>query len=640
MSKRLLDTLAVTLLWLLLPFAMAVHAEPAAPDVRVLIDVSGSMKRTDPHNLRRPALELLLQLMPANAQAGVWTFGHQVRLLVPHGAATPAWRNAAQPKATQISSSELFTDIPAALEAASAGLQAGSGTRPSIILLTDGVVDISKNPAENAAARKQLLDRQLPQLRALGVRIHAVALSREVDMALLERLAVDTGGLFAVAETAEQLNEVFLRAFDAAAPAEQVPLKGNRFSIDAAIDELTALVFHAGPAPLELVRPDGQRVSAARRGDDTRWFVGKGYDLVTIQKPQAGEWAIEADLQAGSRVTIVSDLSLDVERLPTNRFVGGESNAVAVLKEQGEPLRRPELLKLVRFAATVSRREDFRQWQVPLADGGDGYYRAALPMLTEAGNYEVSINVDGKTFERSQRQEVSVRDSFELLSQPGASAVGEQRVVLQARNPEVDGAASQVNALIAGPDGEQQSQSVASDDGRAWQVAVTPPTQGQYRVSFEVDGRYRDGTAFRYRSGVVTIDAAGTASVAAEAAPPQSVPEPAAAPELQPEAAPEPAAEEAVVEADEEAGWKRWALYGGLAFGNLLLIVLGYFAFRMIMGGGKSTVLETADEDEDDEEAPAARGGKKGGAKTPPPLDDLDLSLDAIDIDPGDDKKK
>lgn len=648
MSRRLVTALVRTLLLSLLA-PLSLFAQPPAaaqPDVRVLIDVSGSMRQTDPRNLRRPGLELLLQLMPRGAQAGVWTFGHQVKVLVPHGEATPAWRKAAQPKAAQIGSNELFTDIPAALEAASAGLQPGPGTRPSIILLTDGVVDISKNPAENAAARKRLLEQLLPKLRASGVQIHAVALSKSADLELLERLAVDTGGLFAVAETAEELNQVFLRAFDAAAPAEQVPLKGNRFEIDGSIDELTALVFHAGKAPLELLSPDGHRISAAKRGDDVRWFVGKGYDLITIQKPLSGEWSIDTELQPGSRVTIVSDLSLTTERLPTNLFVGGEMAMAAALMEQGELLQRPELLKLVTFAATVSRRDDFRQWQVPLTDSGDGYYRAALPMLAEAGSYDVTVAVDGKTFERSQRQELAVRDSFELQLQKGEGEPASHRIVLFARNPEVDGAASTVSATIVGPDGEQQ-QPVTSADGREWQVELTPQSEGQYRVSFAVDGRYRSGAAFSYSSAVVSVDASGKASVEGEAAPPQ--------PLAAEEPAPEPAAEtEEVAAAEEqpsaeapakaEGGWKRWALYGGLALGNLLLIGLGYFAYRMIMGGNKSSVLETPDEEDDaspaDGKADAKASKKKAAGKAPPSLDDLELPLDAIDIDPAADSKK
>jgi len=44
------------------------------PDVRVVIDISGSMKKNDPNYLRRSALELLIQLFSQGSKAVVWTF--------------------------------------------------------------------------------------------------------------------------------------------------------------------------------------------------------------------------------------------------------------------------------------------------------------------------------------------------------------------------------------------------------------------------------------------------------------------------------------------------------------------------------------------------------------------------------------
>ena len=75
--------------------------------------------------------------------------------------------------------------------------------------------------------------------------------------------------------------------------------------------------------------------------------------------------------------------------------------------------------------------------------------------------------------------------------------------------------------------------------------------------------------------------------MAAEAAPPQpdvvDKPEPAhetaAAPEKAEEQATEekPAAEEEPAAEKAEAGWKRWALYGGLAVGNLLQVAVVFW---------------------------------------------------------------
>ena len=101
------------------------------PDVRVVIDISGSMKKNDPNYLRRSALELLIQLFPEGSTAGVWTFGQWVNNLVPSNTVTTAWRANASAQAEKISSVALRTNIPAALEKAMADVKS-KGTDYSI----------------------------------------------------------------------------------------------------------------------------------------------------------------------------------------------------------------------------------------------------------------------------------------------------------------------------------------------------------------------------------------------------------------------------------------------------------------------------------------------------------------------------
>lgn len=638
---------------------VAATASPAPrPDVRVLIDVSGSMKQNDPHNLRKPALDLLLQLFPKDAKAGVWTFGESVAVLAPLQDISESWRGAARKKSSQVTSDQLYTNIPAALEKATADIrQSTPGYRTSVILLTDGMVDISKSEAENVAARQRLLEEILPRLKQAGVVVQTIALSKSADRELMERLAADTGGLFATAESAEELNRIFLQAFDASAPAEQVPLSGNRFLVDSSIDELTTLVFNKSDKPVELVSPENKRYSAASHGDDMKWFQGQGFELITVTKPFEGEWQVVADVDKGSRVTIVSNLSLAATRLSESLFMGGSGNEmVAALKQQGEVVVQPEFLKLVKFTGTVQRREDGKQWQVDLSGANaapaDGYFKAPLPMLSEAGTYELAVTADGKTFQRSQKQVLTVRDNFDVRVAATDTIPPGHRVTLFAQNPAVDLAASIVQVEIKTADGKVERQPVGLSRDREW---LLPLAAGKYKghieVAFDVTGKYQGGAAFSYRSATVAIDEKGGTQVVAPAAKPA---EPVAeAPPAEPAKA-EPAAEEkpqeAPAEAPEEGGWKKWALYGGLVVGNLLIFGLGFFAYRMIMGGGKSKVLEESD-DEDDEDAPAkgaaaksddkkaAEKGKKEEGK-PKKKVSLDLPDDAIDIDPAADKKK
>lgn len=650
------------------PSAAAGGAAPH-PDVRVLIDVSGSMKQNDPHNLRKPALELLLQLFPKDAKAGVWTFGESVAVLAPLQDVSESWRGAARKKSSQITSDQLYTNIPAALEKATADIrQSTPGYRTSVILLTDGMVDISKSEAENDAARQRLLEEILPRLKQAGVIVQTIALSKSADRELMERIAADTGGLFATAESAEQLNRIFLQALDAAAPAEQVPLSGNRFLVDSSIDELTTLVFNKSAKPVELVSPENKRYSAASHGDDIKWFQGQGFELITITKPFEGEWQVVADVDKGSRVTIVSNLSLASTRLSESLFIGGAGNeVVAALKQQGEVVTQPEFLKLVKFTATLQRREDGKQWQLDLSAANatptDGYFKAPLPMLSEAGNYELAVTADGKTFQRSQKQVVTVRDNFDVRVAATDTIPPGHRVTLFAQNPAVDVGASTVQVHIKTADGKVEQQPVGLSRDREWLLPLEAGKyEGHIEVTFEVSGKYQGGAAFSYRSATVAIDEKGGSKIVAPAPKPAEpaaeAKEPAKAEEP---AKPEPAAEEKAPEAAAETepaaaegGWKKWALYGGLVFGNILILALGYFAYRMIMGGGKSKVLEESD-DEDDEgkggDAKAAGGKKdekkeKGADKDkkeegrPKKKASLDLPDDAIDIDPASDKKK
>ena len=75
-------------------------------DVRVVIDVSGSMKQNDPSNLRQPAVELLVQLLPEGSKAGIWTFGRYINMLVPHRPVNDEWKR----NATRLSMAFLYDE--------------------------------------------------------------------------------------------------------------------------------------------------------------------------------------------------------------------------------------------------------------------------------------------------------------------------------------------------------------------------------------------------------------------------------------------------------------------------------------------------------------------------------------------------
>ncbi len=117
--------------FVMLLFALTVcvsqASQPQKADVRVLIDISGSMIQNDPQNLRRPALRMLAGLLQPGTRAGIWTFGRWVNNLVPVTDVDAAWKERIRSVSNQIKSPGQFTNIELVLEKASADWQGETG---------------------------------------------------------------------------------------------------------------------------------------------------------------------------------------------------------------------------------------------------------------------------------------------------------------------------------------------------------------------------------------------------------------------------------------------------------------------------------------------------------------------------------
>lgn len=455
--SRLVQLAALSVLSGLL--ATGAGAAEVKPDVRVLIDISGSMKENDPNNLRVPALNLLVDLLPEDSRAGVWTFGAYVNLLVPHEKVNEDWRRLARSHSRDITSNALFTDIENALERSTYDAKRKrEGFERHIILLTDGLVDISEASTqrqkqfENNKSRDHILLDLLPRLKDAGFTIHTVALSDNADKDLMLKLAQRTGGLAAVANNAEELMQLFMQALDRTAPSEQVPLDNNRFLVDSSINEFTALVFHKPNSQrVFLISPKGERYTSLTHPESMRWHYETRYDLITVTDPEDGEWLIETELHPDNRVTVVSDLSLSVSDVPATLFRGLSLDIEASIKEEGEIITRKEFLKVVSLnAQQVGDNDQVLQQDIMTGKpGATGVFNTQLGPFNKTGNYRIKVNLDGKTFQRSISQPVFVQDvvSSEVVYDQGNQV---ERLLFNKVLPELKANEIQISAEVIG----------------------------------------------------------------------------------------------------------------------------------------------------------------------------------------------
>ena len=491
-------------------------ARDIAPDLRMAIDVSGSMKHNDPTNLRASALDLLVTLLPERSRAGLWGFGEQVQPLLALGAVDAGWKQAARGLEGRLDDYEQYTDLEAGLRAAAEGADAsidGQGPR-QVILLSDGMVDLrepsSEKAASDSASRQRITDELTPQLAAHNITVHTVALSRNADIDLLQQVADGTGGLATVAETPEDLLRAFLGALDRIVPGELVPLEDKRFTIDGSVEEFTALVFH-GPddsAPV-LIAPDGQRYSLADKAslpEGVRWEHQPRYDLITVTDPEAGQWRIEGQVGVDSRITVVSDLALVSRPLPATLYRGFGYSLSASLVDGARDVAEQD------FLATL----DGNARLVPEDEGGMSAETAAVTSAQQRGlerdGAQFSVNMpppqqpggarltltiegqrDGAPFARQLSQRTSVVDP--LLVEPiggnAQNATPPSALEVSARHPLLNTANTQLDATLQG-----EPLSVAEAGESRWRIEL-PPLERDVSADVQISARIALGGSSR-----------------------------------------------------------------------------------------------------------------------------------------------
>ncbi len=468
----------------------ALAAEPRY-DFRIVIDVSGSMKKTDPRNLRVPALKLINGLIPTGSNAGVWTFGRYVDMAVKWGRVDDAWRKRADLGADKIHSNALLTNIESALARAGVGWdKPDAKTRRILLLLTDGKVDISNDAAKNAKSRANVLSKGLAKYKSVGAQIHTIALSRATDEALLKQFALETGGSFAMAQSADELQKMFFKMFERASEPDTVALKRNEFSIDTSIREMTLLIFRKpGSQPTILIPPGKPAISEQKPGG-ARWRSGEGYDLITLKEPPVGSWRVDGALDPDNRLMVVTDLKLEVNGIPAYSTPREAFRIAAELHNRGKKISKNSFLRFVDFNITHIN-PDGSESRYALAHTSErkdkGRYLYQMEQTLAEGMHVFVIAADSRTFNRTKRFEMRVQWPVEVKIEP-QEAAGVYELKLRAREEYLipDGMVADVD--IEAPDGSHDSLALEAASG--WlRTRVETRQDGLYHAHIRISAQ-------------------------------------------------------------------------------------------------------------------------------------------------------
>ena len=338
--KKILIILVTSLLVLFKPSAFA---EKKAVDAVVIMDSSGSMKKTDPKSLRKPAAKLFLSLLNQNDRASVMSFsdnGYPITYL--NSLDSEKNLQLTLDATDKVSTKGVYTNIHAAIERAFKILDTDKSERsPMIILLSDGKMDVG-NDDKSLVLSRQLLEQTSPKLIEAGIKVYSIAFTEHSDRALLTELSEKTGGFCKVAQNDKELHLAFTSIFEQSKAPDMLPLTENTFLADESIKEITIVASKENAdSKIFLEAPDKQRFDASVKDKNIKWFISDTFDMITLRKPKAGEWKILFS-DNNNKAYIVADMSMksqfdfinenNTEKIQTKAWLEKEETIVTETK--------------------------------------------------------------------------------------------------------------------------------------------------------------------------------------------------------------------------------------------------------------------------------------------------------------------
>ena len=265
--------------------ASALSAEKNNMDVVLVMDSTGSMKKSDPLFLRMPAAKLFISLLDKHDRASVVSFTDSAEILSPSVLLdSEDSKNTISGAVDKITSTGLHTNLYEALNKGMEILREEKrpGSENIIVFMSDGIMDTGDTEKDKALIEKLKTD-LTNTLIDYGIKVYAIAFTGQSDIQLLERLSKRTGGFFQLAPTDRDLHIVFESIFESLKAPDMLPMNANSFLIDKSIEEVTVVATKDSPdTTIKLNAPDGEKYSSENKPPETEWFVSGNFEMMTI----------------------------------------------------------------------------------------------------------------------------------------------------------------------------------------------------------------------------------------------------------------------------------------------------------------------------------------------------------------------
>ncbi|MBI4682821.1 MAG: VWA domain-containing protein [Nitrospirae bacterium] len=380
-------------------------------DVVLVMDSSGSMKKTDPHSLRIPAAKLFISLLGDNDRAGVISFSDKSYPIIDLTAVgSKENKDNLFKAADRISSNGLYTNLHDAL---SKGLSVLADNKKAdrnrfIVLMSDGMMDVG-DPDEDIKLLDKIKNELTIKLEEEKIKVYAIAFTEQSDKQLLEKISKRTGGFYNLALTDKDFHLIFTSIFESLKSPDMLPMNENGFLIDGSIEEVTIVATKGSPkTQIQLSAPGGQRYSNKDKSTGIGWFASDNFDMITIQKPAEGRWELLFSIGENNKAYIITNLKLQTNFDQLYSTFGDPLDIKIWLEKDGAPITEQAVLDKFNIYLEMTGPDGTTSKLTPFSKGEGIYIRNVAPFAP--GNYKLRIMAQGKTFERERAFVFNVAD--------------------------------------------------------------------------------------------------------------------------------------------------------------------------------------------------------------------------------------
>lgn len=501
-------------------------------DVFLLIDQSGSMKKTDPQGVRLEASKYLVDFLSADRtevldhRLGVINFGTTApeEKMFPLMSLVEANLEPIKQKMVALDLGD--TSFIAALQRAAQGFKKEKEAlkrQQAIVIFTDGEPDDPRKLSKEAYFHEiqHFVSKELPETTIYVVAIDAKGSYWPKDKRYWDQIVSErTYKLERMDE--QELEKIFSGILikllkTAEIKWDNVPVQGLDVEVEPYLERITFSILKENPeVKLTILRENGQKLTEKDPG--VKYYPGRVREIFSVADPSPGIWKYRIEEGRGKVEVGKAVIPIEVRLLsPYSPYPQGKTMSVVAtfLKRDGTPVKehRAYGLWLGAKVLTPEGKEQFVEFK---SDGKGMYSGSKAIETTKRGTYRIFITMKGGNllvFQQEVPIAVEPIPYLEVLKpQEGSQFTLRRSVEIEVKmltnglpvNPAdifADPPNSLIWAKLKDPMKKESSLRLEQAETKGLFKASLPSsdvrTAGQYAIRFELSGRQKTGALFK-----------------------------------------------------------------------------------------------------------------------------------------------